>query len=164
MNLPETDSLAAKVRLAEEFLDPLLHVEGFIGKTPVGVATGVYFAAERSMLLSDLQVYDFSQKPWTLRRFFDLGSRRRLRGFGIGSRLLDRFLEMAKQLGVIAVHGSVTHGDLLKTPRLIEFYANRGFRRLPAGPDELLGAICRVEWNLGSALSQPLPAAAAAAV
>lgn len=161
MNLSGTDLFAARVRLESEFSTPLLRVEAFLGRTPVGVATGVYFAAERSMLLSDLEVYDFSDRPWTLRRWLDLRTRRRLRGCGIGSRLLVRFLDRAKLLGAAVVHGSVTHGDLLKTPRLIEFYLGRGFRRLPAGPEELLGAICRVEWN--QALTQPLPKVAAAA-
>lgn len=158
------DPLAANVRLEAEFVDPLLHIEGLIGKTPVGVATGVYFAAEHSMLLSDLHVYDFSDKPWTLRRFIDLGTRRHLRGCGIGTRLLDRFLERAKQLGATMVHGSVTHGDLLRTPRLIDFYEAKGFQRLPAGPEEVLGAICRVEWNDRNPLSQALRPVVSAAV
>ncbi|MBS0661247.1 MAG: GNAT family N-acetyltransferase [Verrucomicrobia bacterium] len=90
-------------------------------------------------------VYDIDDCRLLPLGFLRFWSRRKIRRLGIGSALLEAFVEEAAKLGVSLVHGSIMHKDLLRNPNLIKFYERCGFRRLPPGPDELAGAICRVE-------------------
>jgi GNAT superfamily N-acetyltransferase len=105
-------------------------VKAWLGGVPIGYARCV--SDGESLLLADIRVEKEVARRWpilpNLLRLL-IGERQpwRLRGLGIGSRLLGRVLQEADAAGFREIRGSVMAADIQAWPGLLNWYRRYGF-------------------------------------
>lgn len=105
-----------------------------------------------SVRLSDVKVEtevltrDFRLR-WIVARWWPRLGMESFRGRGIGTRMLETFLDWCRENGVSEVFGSVVQEDMNETPTLLAWYGRHGFQ--VSEPDDrcLRQAVHKMTWR-----------------
>lgn len=137
--------------LHQEVGASLYRLRAMLGKIEVGKLTAL-MQQESVVLLSDVVVEnDVVTLRIPFRRLFTKRWPRigmtSFRGHGIGTSMVEHFLDWCRTNGKNEAYGTVVQKDLDETPGLLDWYQRHGFEiRTP--DDRCLGnAVCMVVWK-----------------
>lgn len=90
---------------------------------------------DRTLVLADIWVNEAAKEAKAWWNCFGLGRVRSFRGFGLGSALLARVLERAREENFRVIEGRVTSADAGRAPWLLPWYRHFGFCCLSTGEE-----------------------------
>lgn len=136
-------------------LEPIQYPESYnlralAGNREVGRLSAIIHP-EREVFLSDLRVQDEVELPgkrafvmrWLCRKQEAMS----FRGRGIGSMILEHFLNWCRETEISVVYGSVVQNDLDVNPWLLDWYRRHGFQVSPPAGRCLANATHMIVWR-----------------
>ena len=139
------------VSLKSDYFAQSYLLRAIVGGREVGRLSAV-FQSERMILLGDLRVGEEVEVRDTnvlsvLHWLRPKAKVKSFRGNGIGSMMLEQFLNWCRETNVSEVFGSVTQSDLEATPWLLDWYRRNGFEIRQPDDRCMANAVLMVVWR-----------------
>ena len=141
------DKHGLKYQLTIDIADAVVCCHLWYQSNQVGSARCLKFGHE--LLIGDLLIHEPNRGGFlSVIRQMITRQPKTYRGRGLGSALLKHVIEVAKDLDVHVIHGSVTKVDMASTPYLLDWYKNQGFQIEKPTQNEVKGAVARISLGL----------------